>query len=394
MLSHKSFIGITLFLLFCVSTLAQFSIDSVLKSVPALNKIAKQKDKYHLQIIYTQINRIGEQLNFTDYSYNLSPDNYFYCASLVKLPVSILALKKLNELGFDAEAILFTDSINPCQHKVTRDTSSENKYPSIANYIRRMLLVSDNEAYNRVFEFLGTNYIHENLKTMGFPKLRIINRYELNCEPKNNLNTNPISILDTNLNVIYSQAAKPISKEWLLSVNKAKVGKAYLDWNNQMVEAPKDFSGMNYISLNDVHQILKQLLYKQNTAFGITDQQRWFLEEQMTLLPRQSKWPRYNTDKFQDNYKKYLYYGDFKESINDSNLVSTNCVGQSYGFISDCARIKDGKNDIEFLLSAALYVNEDGILNDGKYEYKSIALPFLAELGRQIYHYELTRKLK
>jgi len=47
---------------------------------------------------------------------------------------------------------------------------------------------------------------------------------------------------------------------------------------------------------------------------------------------------------------------------------------------------------VEFLLSAVIYVNEDEIFNDDKYEYDEIGLPFLANLGRVIYKYELERK--
>jgi hypothetical protein len=58
----------------------------------------------------------------------------------------------------------------------------------------------------------------------------------------------------------------------------------------------------------------------------------------------------------------------------------------------DCARIYDQKNNIEFMLSAVIYANEDGVLNDGKYDYYNVGMPFLAELGRQFYNYELRRK--
>ena len=44
------------------------------------------------------------------------------------------------------------------------------------------------------------------------------------------------------------------------------------------------------------------------------------------------------------------------------------------------------------MLSAVIYTNEDEIINDGKYEYNIIALPFLAELGREIYKFEVKRK--
>jgi hypothetical protein len=46
------------------------------------------------------------------------------------------------------------------------------------------------------------------------------------------------------------------------------------------------------------------------------------------------------------------------------------------------------------MLSATLYVNEDEILNDGKYEYNSTGHPFLYQLGQTIYNYELQRKRK
>ena len=43
------------------------------------------------------------------------------------------------------------------------------------------------------------------------------------------------------------------------------------------------------------------------------------------------------------------------------------------------------------MLTATIYVNKDGILNDDKYEYESIGHPFLYQLGQTMYQYELTR---
>jgi hypothetical protein len=37
-------------------------------------------------------------------------------------------------------------------------------------------------------------------------------------------------------------------------------------------------------------------------------------------------------------------------------------------------------------------VNANQILNDGRYEYKSIGFPFLSNLGKLIYDYERSRK--
>ncbi len=44
------------------------------------------------------------------------------------------------------------------------------------------------------------------------------------------------------------------------------------------------------------------------------------------------------------------------------------------------------------MVTATLLVNKDGIFNDNAYEYDEIGIPFLAQLGRELYNYELNRK--
>ena len=39
-----------------------------------------------------------------------------------------------------------------------------------------------------------------------------------------------------------------------------------------------------------------------------------------------------------------------------------------------------------------IYVNADGIFNDDNYEYDTIGMPFMGNLGRVIYDYEAKRK--
>ena len=46
---------------------------------------------------------------------------------------------------------------------------------------------------------------------------------------------------------------------------------------------------------------------------------------------------------------------------------------------------------MEFMLSATVYVNSDGVLNDDKYDYDTIGYPFMFQLAQTIYHYELQR---
>lgn len=372
-----------------------FSFDSVLNKKPILKLVNSDIKKYKLQIIYTQITRdsIGKP-SFENYTYQLDSTNYFYCASLVKLPCSILALEKLNKLNIDKNTIMFTDSSNACQHSVKKDTSSKNSYPSIAQYIKRMLLVSDNVAYGRVYEFLGVDYLHNRLSDLGYKNMRIVNRFDGGCKGTEHTTTNPVSFYDSNLNLVYQQKQQYSLKAYTNPIGTVKIGKAYQNAQNKKINEPKDFTNMNYISLQNIHSILQRLVFNEyfpkEQQYNLTNVDQDFLMKHLTMYPRESSHPTYNKTYF-DSYKKYFMYGDSKKSITNEDIKITNIVGQSYGFMIDCAYIQNKKENIEFMLSAVIYTNENQIINDGKYEYNTIALPFLAELGRQVYDFELKR---
>ena len=77
-----------------------FSFESILNKKPILKMVSSDLKKYRLQIIYTQITRDNDgKPSFKNYTYQLDSTNYFYCASLVKLPCSILALEKAKKIG-------------------------------------------------------------------------------------------------------------------------------------------------------------------------------------------------------------------------------------------------------------------------------------------------------
>ena len=388
---------ISLILLFSNFVFGQtFSFDSILKQKPILQKVNSDLKKYRLQIIYTQIKRDAEgKPSFKTYTYHLDSSNYFYCASLVKLPCSILALEKTKDLKIYSNTIMFTDSANACQRSVRIDKTSVNGYPSVAQYIKRMALVSDNFAYSRIYEFLGVDYIHDRLAELGYKNIRIVHRFDGGCKGTENTSTNPIGFQDKNLRGFIYLEPKIASKTYTHPLGQVLVGKAYINSNNKKVNQPKDFTNMNYMSLQNTHSILQRLVFNNylpmEQRFDMMEEDRLFLMNYLTIYPRESSHPTYNPKVYYDSYKKYFIYGDSKKPITNSDIKITNIVGQSYGFMSDCAYIHNEKENVEFMLSAVIYTNENQIINDGKYEYNTIALPFLAELGRQIYAYELRR---
>lgn len=360
--------------------------------------IISRKEALNVQVVYTQIDRDKKgKVKLTDHNFNLNPENYYYPASTVKLPVAILALQKLNELkisGLDKNATMITLADGDGQTEVCNDPSAADGRPTIAHYIKKILLVSDNDAFNRLYEFLGQEYINNSLHKMGYADAQLIHRLDIFLTEEQNRHTNPVKFIDTNGKVIYK---KPAEKSQLVyAARNTKIGNGYMR-GDELVNEPLDFSKKNRLVLLDLHTIVKSIMFPD----AVTDKQRFnlttddyaFLRKFMSMVPRESTSPVYDTVDYWDSYVKFLFYGAEKEK-HDPNIRIFNKPGDAYGFLIDAAYIADYKSNIEFIVSTIIYCNSDGILNDDKYDYKMLGLPFLKNLGRVLYDYELKRDRK
>jgi hypothetical protein len=124
----------------------------------------------------------------------------------------------------------------------------------------------------------------------------------------------------------------------------------------------------------------------------LSDGNREFMIKQLGLYPRESLHPKYDRKTYYDTYKKYFLWGSAVANVKQDSIRMINIVGRAYGFLIDCAYIVDLKNNVEFLITAGIYVNERNTFGSGRYEYDQIGLPFLKELSWCIYNYERTRK--
>ncbi len=102
--------------------------------------------------------------------------------------------------------------------------------------------------------------------------------------------------------------------------------------------------------------------------------------------------PKYDTAEFHRNYTKYLMGGADSSVRLPEGLRIYNKSGWAYGFLTDVAYFADFANNIEFMLSARVYANTDGVIGDDTYDYETIGKPFLRELGAIIYESELKRE--
>ena len=381
-------------------------LQAILQSAPQIVKDKVDSLEYEVQILYTQIERDKDNRpHLTSFYINWDDDKYFYPASTVKMPVAFLALQRIHELQQEEEGIsrysrLQIDSMRPPQSPISIDTLSSTGYPNVAHYVEQIFSVSDNNAYNRLYEFLGQDYINEELKKKGiFQKSRIRTRVGISgFDTEMNKYTNPVSILDEDGNTLYEQDEYYALYSEFDSLDETSKGIGYWDDNlDTVVYRPFDMSAKNFITLTDLEASLSRIIFPEiypgEKRFDLSNDQYQYLYNIMPKTPLEFAFNQGHADEYYDSYVKFFINGDSEEPIPDHIRVF-NKVGWAYGTLTDCSYIIDTKNKIEFFLTATILVNKNQIFNDGKYEYESKGLPFFAALGNSVYEYELTRNRK
>lgn len=367
----RSFIIITLILLDvgCSATKKNILQEVLTSDNPKIKNVMSNPEGFELQIIYTQILRDkNNKVSFKDFTYNLNADNYFYPASTVKFPMAILALEKLNTIENTSINTQYTIERNPNKLRFSEE-------------ITKVFAVSDNEASTHLLEFIGFDYLNESMKTKCLTPFRVSHR--LSAPNASEPISKPITLYKEDNTVVI--LPEIINKSSIpLTINKLKKGIGFRK-DDVLVNKPFDFSNKNYYPLETLHNTLKRIVFPEaftvSERFNLTEKDREFILFSMQNLPKNAG---YNPIEYYDGYCKFFMFGDTKENI-PANIKIYNKVGDAYGTLIDCAYIVDRENKVEFMVSATLLVNKDGVFNDDAYEYDSVGLPFLGELGRQLY---------
>ncbi len=155
---------------------------------------------------------------------------------------------------------------------------------------------------------------------------------------------------------------------------------------------PFDFSLKNYFPIPSQNALLKRIIFPdafpKAQQFDLSVEQRNFLLEAMHTLPAKLG---YDPEEYYDSYVKFFMFGDNYDPMPE-HIKIYNKVGYAYGTLTDCAYIQDTQNNIDFMINATILVNSNEIFNDDNYDYDEVGIPFLAQLGRELYEYELKRK--
>ncbi len=380
---------------------AQMRTDAFLQKIlesggdSLFHQVLIQKSKYRVQIIYTRIDRDSKNKpSFKNFYFNTGDSLYYYPASTVKLPLALLSLEKLNRMhaaGVDKFTTIQYDSSYSGQKALYKDSTSASGMPSIAQFIRKAFLISDNDAYNRMYEFVGQQEINRNLHDKGYPQIRIVRQF-MPMNEEENRHTNLIRFLNSTGKSIFIQPPAYNRDSFDFS-RKVMLGRGYINGKDSLVHEPMNFTRHNNIPLEDLQQLLQSVLFPMSVPekqrFRLKPDDYIFLYRYLSQYPSETPYPKYDTSIFYDSYVKFFYRQQRRPAVRIFNKA-----GWAYGCLTDVSYVADFKNRIEFMITATVYTNEDEILNDDKYEYDTVGFPFLYQLGQIIYQYDLLRERK
>jgi len=270
------------------------SLEDLLRSDDArFGAVMRDPAAHRLQIIYTQIDRdANNEPSFTSFRFRVDSGEYFYPASTVKLPTALVALEKIRRLGvegLDRDSAMLTGVAQGFQTVAIVDPTAPDGLPSVANYVRKIFLVSDNDAFNRLYEFVGQEPLNLALREKGYAGVRIMHRLEMALGIDENRRTNPVRFVDGD-RLLYEQPAQTSSRAFM-APSPIRLGQAEII-DGKRVAGPKDFAEKNALPLQELHDMLLALIFPDSVVasrrFALSPDDYRFVYRYMSMYPGES----------------------------------------------------------------------------------------------------------
>ncbi len=328
---------------------------------------------------------------------------YLYPASTIKLPTALCVLRALQELQCAGVPVTARTPLRfhpafPDQSVEDRDETNLGYVPDdvapeilpacppgvicLEHEIRKSLIVSDNPAHNRLYNFVGHERVNTLCRELGLGSTIINHRLGEFRSREEQRRTCRVDFLEhphtSRERVVATIPARTSS---LIIDNPPAlpglhIGQAHVV-DNFRVESPMDFSWRNRHALDDMQRVLMMLVRPElmGDPSGLIPRHRELLCDALWPMPRQSSNPRFDADQHSDASNKYVGAGRASSHLRTQGRIY-NKVGRAYGFTLDNAYLTTPN----FFLAIGLYTNPGGVLGDDSYAYAP-AIPLIARIA-------------
>lgn len=311
---------------------------------------------------------------------------YVYPASAIKTLIAIGALRQLKVLGEEHEVKLHVGSrFKRCEwgsgkcevpepdEDTDEDDDIDEEKRWVGREITKLLAYSDNHSYDRLYDLVGHEALNRDMKALGLESVRF--RHRLVTVSKRR---------SVRRVIVYPWPGRafilpPRTSEYDPGPTPAarlEEGDAFRGPKGK-VDEPFDFGPKNYVSLRDLHRVTQSLVRPGTEGaidLGIDEDGRAVILKAMTGHLVKGK---------RGATHKPLLPG-LLEEVPIERLRYVNKAGRAYGFHLDSAYVEDTETKRAFLVTAAIYANPNGVLNDDDYAYDEVSGPFLAAVGQSL----------
>jgi hypothetical protein len=422
----------------------------IYQKVPQLKAIIDSpslSSDYRLQLLVREV-EIDDQkktVKFKRHTYRADHE-YFYPASAIKTFASISAMLKLQRINQEQKQnqkpiFSIDDPIGLCKSSQKCETLDSSHMilgkVTILHEIKKMQLISSNEAFNHLYNLSGYQFLHERLNPV-FPSLRINHRLNT-FEPRSESIKTPISQLFGKGKIPYIvpnetgdlQNYQPYMG---YATKNFKMGKDYYNPRTKKHETEFNFEEKNGVSFEDFQKLsigifffdLKQKDYHfedelisqndfnvlfelmaqtdlrdpkelkkekkdQNTKHHLLQ-----LKEIMQTDPLKSENPKFSDPALSENRFKPMLQGILSQIGADqrSKLTYFNKAGKALGSHMDNAVLvyEMPKKKKIILVTVGIFVSPDGTINGDDYPYGRYSGPLFKATGEAIGRYFKEKK--
>lgn len=346
---------------------------SVLDSLGLDMEVARDA-KYRFQFVASSIKE-GKVQKAVSYG----TDQYYFPASLVKLPAALVLLEILNEKNISLNAFPVFDTVQACGSTKFVDIS-RRQHVNFKQILEELLVVSDNHFYNAIYHFIPPEELNRRIEEKGFEGVKIYRAFT-GCEPFDQLRTYPCKVyeFDEDPRPVYSQEAAILDTGVLsekYDYSKERLfGSKHENSEGDIVDGPFDLNYQLEIPLDQVHSMMLSLYYPElfsiEKQWKIRSEDFLFLQDLLGMYPSEIKGTYRSLKRFDDfEYKYVLNKEDYAEGRTFGKL------GLSYGFASETVYVPSEGVGNGVLLTYSVYVNSNDVVNDGEYDYETVARPF------------------
>jgi len=372
-------------------TIADSTLQHILLNKdPLLDQVINNPSKYYFQLIYTKVEKRDNKINYHTYSINQGKQ-YYYPASLIKFPLTFVALEKLTSLKDSGVNINDSISVNTCSCDfATNNYVSKHRNPTMLQFLREMMIMSNNDAYNLYFDFVGRDLFNARMHSMNIFDIQMKNRFTGGCGEENNKSSGGITFNKNNADKAYTIPCSKSIQNWIIDSVKYPVffeTKSY--YKKKVVTNKQNNAANNYVSLLQAHLLLINLMHPNSgiykNDFNIDASYKKQFIKAIGSFPRELEMSSYDTANLADYY--YKFFIDPKViQTKDNSIRVYNKVGLASGFVSDVSYFYDSTNQIEYFISAAILSKK---ANSNENNYNDLGIPILRKIGGLIYTDEL-----